>query len=420
MPARSVPATPVLAALALLLAAGLPAAWPAPALAAAADVKPAPKDWLAGLSDFSGGPAPTTDTLKGQVVLILTWTSYHPPSVQALARAGRLAEAHAKDGLIVIAAHRADRFDNAAKVATDRGYKGLLAKDTGSLRSALAAESDPKFFLIDRAGNLRASNLSGDAVESALTPLLAETADAASKSAAPAQAKGPSRPAVVTRELASSEQAGRSRTAVPFTPPPDSAYAAAAWPAKNEGKNSVQGVDLGLGGDDHQGKPLPGFSDLLNTGYWVTPKPASLAGKVTIIYIWTPAELPGYRFTPQVDEVQRNNLDDVAILAYTGADLLGGGSRDRKVKQVEVERWLRENRTDLAYSWDEANRVASALGTSQFPQVYVVSSDGTVRWQGHPIDKEFRKALDLTISVDPGVRARRAAEAAALKGQPKP
>lgn len=384
----------------------------------ALELKPAPKDWLAGLSDFSGGPAPTAMSLKGQVVLIVTWTSWHPPSVQALGRAGKLAESFAGKGLVVLAAHRAERFEQAVKIAADRGYKGLLAKDT-ALRTTLGADSDPNFYLIDRAGNLRYADLAGTSLEPAVTALLAETPDAAAKVASAAQTKGQAKSGVTTRDLAGSEQAGRRQPAVAFTAPPESAYKAAAWPAKNKGESEIQGTQLGLGGDDLQGKSAPGFAEILNAGLWLTPRPASLAGKVTIVYFWTPAVVPGYRFTPQVDEIQRNNLDDVVVIAATGSDVLGAGNTNAKdkVKQVQVERWLRENRSDLAYVWDEPDTVAKNFAANQIPQVYLISTDGTIRWQGHPLDKEFRKALDLVISVDPGIRARRAAEAALLSGK---
>lgn len=381
----------------------------------ALELKPAPADWLASLSDWTGGPAPTDEKLKGQVVVLLTWTSWHPPSVAALARMGKLLESHASKGLVVIAAHRGERFEQATKVAGERGFKGLVAKDSGELRKALGADSDPNVYLIDRAGNLRFADLANEGVEAAVDLLLAETAEAAAKvPATVAAAKSAVKPTLVTRDLSGNEQAGR-KPVVKFPAPPEAAYTAAAWHKKNDGKFKLQDTELGLGGDDRQGQAYPGFAEFLQGGLWLTPAPESAAGKVLIVYFWTPQAAPGYRFTPQVEELRLNNLDDVVVVAVTGADAIGSTDNRNKLTQAQAERWLRENRSPLHYLWDEPNNRAKALNVSQVPQVYVVSTDGIIRWQGHPLDKEMRRALDVTLAVDPGIRARRAAEAAAMK-----
>jgi hypothetical protein len=57
--------------------------------------------------------------------------------------------------------------------------------------------------------------------------------------------------------------------------------------------------------------------------------------------------------------------------------------------------------------------LTSAFGGTQGltnPAVAIVSSDGVVRWWGRAGEPDFRTALDVVLTVDPGVRARRAAD----------
>jgi thiol-disulfide isomerase/thioredoxin len=388
----------------------------------ALELKPAPADWLASLSEFAGGPAQTAESLKGKVVVVATWTAWHPPSVQALTRASRLAETLGGKGLVVIAAHRAERYETATKLATERGLKVLVAKDSGALRTSLGADSDPNFYVIDRAGNVRFADVAGDALEAAVNLLLAETPESAAKVPGLVQAAGAAAPAaaVTTRTVAEIDQAGR-RPTVQFARPNEAAYAAAPWPEHNKDGGNSSISDLGLGGDNKQGKPFEAFDTLLTAGLWLTPRPESNAGRLTLVYFWTPEEFPGYRFTPQVEEMQRNNLNDLVVVAVTGPEVgsSAGSSNNKPKDQKNSERWLRENPSGLAFVWDQGSTRFTGAGANQVPVVYLMSTDGVVRWQGHPLDPDFRRALDVCLSVDPGVRARRAAEAAAMSGGAK-
>ena len=47
----------------------------------------------------------------------------------------------------------------------------------------------------------------------------------------------------------------------------------------------------------------------------------------------------------------------------------------------------------------------------------VVSSDSIARWEGTVFDDAFRAALNRVINVDPGIRARRAAEEAYIRAK---
>jgi hypothetical protein len=50
------------------------------------------------------------------------------------------------------------------------------------------------------------------------------------------------------------------------------------------------------------------------------------------------------------------------------------------------------------------------MQVNALPTVFVISTDGIVRWQGSPLSPEFRRVVDKVLEVDPGVKARRDAE----------
>lgn len=358
----------------------------------AMELKAAPADLWSGLSNWTGGSALTADSTKGKVVVVLTWSNWHPVSQQALARAQSVAEAHGKDGVIVVAAHDARRFDDGVKFAQEKAAGVVVAQDAaGAFRKALRADQDPNFYVIDRAGQVRFADIETGAVEAAVKTLVAETpeqAAAAPQKLAEAQANAAAA-AGKTRSVAAQSAAKK----VAFTLPGADAYERVPWPAKNTGE---------LNANNRQGERLPGLEEFGQGGVWLTEKPDML-GKVVVLDFWATWCGPCKAAMPMLDDLQVKNRDDLVIIAMSG--------QNDPLKQVE--RFVQTKDSQYAHLYDGKQKTYEALGVQAIPHCVVISTDGVIRWQGNPHDKGFRRAVELALAVDPGVNARKKAEKAA-------
>jgi thiol-disulfide isomerase/thioredoxin len=363
------------------------------------ELKPAPGVVYSALSNWAGTPV-TAESAKGKAVLLVTFTAWHPVSQQAVLRAEKLAQSFADKGLLVVAVHRADRFEMAGKFVQEKGLSKLsLAQDSGKLREALKCDSDPNFYVIDRAGNMRFADVQSDAVEAALNVVLGESPEAAAK--APELATSASKPKnteVATRPITETLKAGKS-IKIDYTAPNPALYGVAAWPKKNK-EDEITATNL-------QGQPLPNAGTFGLKGIWFTPKPESFEGRVLVLDFWASWCGPCKRAKPMLDDLQRNNRDDLQIVCVTGPD--------DKQEQKDAERYLREHSYAMSYFFEPDNAMHKAMGVNAIPHTVVVSTDGVIRWQGNPHDPAFRKAVETVISVDPGVQARRKAEQEAMK-----
>ncbi len=358
----------------------------------ALELKPfAPSAW-ASLKGWAGGPAPTAETLKGKVVLIVTWAAWHPPSVNAVSRADRLLAALGDKGLVVVAAHDPKRYEMATKVAQDKTFKCLVAHDEGGVfRQALRADLDPNFYFVDRAGNLRFADVESDVVERAAQTLIAETPEtaAAVPAAFAAAVKASKGPAVTTRAIAGSLQEGE------FKAPPSTAYDAAPWPAQNAGTD-----DVAVPGDNLQGQRVPDADTFGQTNLWLTPKPR-LPGRVSVLLLSATGSPKAARVRPALAALADQYPQDLVVIAVVEDDLNPG----------TLQRSYRENPPGYSVMQDRPGGIRKTAGArGEDPLVLIVSSDGTVRWQGLASDAAFRPAVEKTIAADPGVAVRRAAQ----------
>lgn len=355
---------------------------------------------LGSLTDWTNGSAPTAESLKGKALLIVTWSSWLPTSQQAMTRVAALADKYGKDGLVVIAAHDPRKWDGATAFATEKGIKVLMARDAdGKLRQALKSDGDPDLYLVDRAGNLRFADFETDVIERALETVMGETAEAAA--AVPgkvADAAKAARDAAGKTTALDTTQPPR-KPKVLFAPPSAEQYDMALWPKKNSDEAiSSQATDV-------QGQKLPvDFSQ----GEWLGDKPDFL-GRVVIVYYWGTWCPPCMRVKPTLEDMQHKMKDDLTIVAVSGY-----GSDEKN--KLQVQQYLRHHESPFVHMFDTDGKLAKGPMVRAFPTVFVLSTDGTVRWEGNPLQPDFRQVVEQIIKVDPGVMARRLAEAKAEMG----
>ena len=76
------------------------------------ELAPFPVAAWGGLTDWTGGVAPTSESMNGKPVLIVTWAGWYPVSVnQGLKPAQDMAAKYADKGLVVVGVHHDQGWD---------------------------------------------------------------------------------------------------------------------------------------------------------------------------------------------------------------------------------------------------------------------------------------------------------------------
>lgn len=370
------------------------------------ELKAFPVDAFASLTEWTNGAAPTADSIKGKVVIVATWAAWVPASQQLITRLNTLAEKH--QDLVVIAVHDGRRFEAAAAYMNERGIKLLSARDAeGKFRKAIHSDADPDLYLIDRAGNMRFADFESDVLDRAVTLAINESAEAAAKVPADVADAEKARREAAGRTTSINGIAGRTKVKVTYPPPSAEQYETVIWPKKNE----AQGMSSLA--SDIQGQKWPvDFSK----GEWLNEKP-ELLGKIVLVDYWGTWCDPCIRAKPLLEDMAEKLRDDLVVIGVTGY-----GSDEKN--KLQVQQFLRHHPDSRIHQiFDSAGELAKPMQVRGFPCVFLITTDGTVRWQGHPGQPEFRRLAEALIKVDPGVQARRAAEqkaAATMRGSVSP
>ena len=325
---------------------------------------------------------------------------------------------YAAEGLIVVGVHHAQGWDKAEQAMDRRKADFLIALDAeGKFREAIKSDQDPDFYVIDRAGQLRFADIRTESVPTAVKRLLAEDVATAGSLVSRLEA------AAAAREVEFRKPThiqGRvdlsSMPEVPFLPPSEVAYTSADWPKPkkdddNRGRNENTGP---------RPFPVPGNG-------WVDAMPPKTDGRVVVYYGWALNDPRGAEIVREMDRLQRQLGRDATIVGV----LTGVWSKERSSRNDE--RLSPEMLPSRLASFQRTHGVKHAMmidpGGSTFSNsnrnrgqdedyaAFVVSSDSILRWEGTVSDPAFRAALNRVIDVDPGVRARRAAEDAYIRAK---
>ncbi|MFO0832226.1 MAG: hypothetical protein U0637_10350 [Phycisphaerales bacterium] len=375
----------------------------------------------AKLSDWTNGKALTQTDTAGKVVLIVTWTDYLPTGRKAVQTAVRLADKY-KNDLVVVMAHSAQDWENAAKPKAAAGTL-LVAHDAkGEFRGAINADMDPDFYLLDRAGNMRYADVIAEAVDGAVDQLVKESSD----DAANINKRLDDERAALLREFKRSQAINKDGTFVeipelPFPAPSESAYNDVKWPPRPADEQKLQ--------NDPKAE-LPAKQIPLPTAGWYPKKP-ELKGRVIFAYEWNPYVSSSFaRIMAQMDDLQRKyGRDVVCVGIMINAESFNG--RKFTNEQRDPKKMM-ERFDDICKSREFAHYLVPSMDSDPFrvlqpdstettlPAFMVISSDGWCRWWQHEQAKiNGFAALDEILKTDPGVLARRQVEEEWLKTHAK-
>lgn len=390
----------------------------------AMQLKPFDTSILGHLTRWSGTPV-TAETIKDKVLLLVTWTSYaKAANSPAVNLAQRMSDRYGGKGLVVAVIHNPRGFDSASTVASELGLKIPFAADEqGLARAALKVDQDPDFFLVDRAGNMRFADIDTAGVERAVEIAINETVQqaAAVPGAAARAAEERQREMLKSREVRGAVRPGQPLT-VPFTPPPEEAYARARWPAVVT-KTGVSQFDQ-VAGRIAKDKPAATMPD----EGWLTPKPVP-TGRVTLIYQLDPMDSEVSEIPDKMARLQEAFPRDLTVIGTVFESRDDGSLSEeekaqRKRRRVEAMRELiRQRNLNHAFNAEPFKIGDQGLGDVVIPLAsrrhfsiaYLVSTDGRCRWIGNQYWEGFDTVVGDFIEADPGVRARRKAEEAAAK-----
>lgn len=379
-----------------------------------------PATW-AKLSDWQNGKALTGTDTTGKVVLIVTWTDYLPTGKKAVQTANRLAAKH-KDDLIVVLAHSQQDWAGAQKPTTAAGTL-LVAHDAkGEFRTALGADLDPDFYLIDRAGQVRYADIVAESVDAAVAMLTKESKD----DAANINSRLSDEAGKLEKDVRRSRAINAQGTFVqipelPFPQPTEKDYTDADWPRRPRDTARL---------DRDPNAQLPAKQITLPGTGWYPSKPET-KGRAVLIYTWHPSFENSFKDMPQLDQWQRQFGRDLVIVgAMVSADSVGDKkltdeekSQPRLMERFEQITHSRQFEHYLVPSldtnpWTAANDNSFGGGDQRIAigAVCILSSDGYCRWWTHEeAQGSGLAALRQVIENDPGIRARRKVEEEWLK-----
>jgi len=330
------------------------------------ETKPLDPAALASLTDWTHPGTLDPANMQGKVVILAVISAADPQSIMALSKLTRMQRDFKDQGILVAAIHPDAGFDLMhKKIATGR-VTIPVARDAGGIfATAMHTDNYPDYYAIDRAGNLRFADLDKRALKNAIKLLVSETPDIANENAA-LQAQGiePAKP----EENPETKKAAKSKI-----------YGGAAWPGHNK-KTLYAKINS-------QGKRLP--VPLFENEEWIGDE-RSLEDKVLILDFWVRSSSSGGKAAKIYTKLQETYAGKLEIVGISGAD--------EKEKILKI---LKGKQRDFAQLYDSNQTLYNALGITGTPHAVILSTDGVIRWQGFPLDKGFKKAVEQVVAADP-------------------
>jgi hypothetical protein len=163
-----------------------------------------------------------------------------------------------------------------------------------------------------------------------------------------------------------------------------------------------------------------------DVGFWPTKPP--LAGRAILMYFWHPDVPQTFAIMQDMDRIQRQYARDLVVIGVVCPIKAEGGQElkldmDADHIQKRIDDFKARYRLGHTFLIDLSGTLLSTASSRSngakviHPYVAMISSDNTLRWAGYSGRSESSGAFDRVLEIDPGVNARRRAEAAFISSK---
>lgn len=293
--------------------------------------------------EWLGSEQPTFASLAGKVVVLHSWNSKTTDGRAMIRRVHSLLRKY-RDDVEQIALHTPEEADELIKKYARHSGKMIApsAVDTeGVFMDELGMYKEPRLIVIDKQGRIRHAGISlGNLREAVEETMSVEIT-----------------PAVVADALPPREDRVDEDRAEAVPAP------TTEWPAHNRLQAGNQ--------NNLQGEKGPA----LRVQKYLKGGEPDIENKVVLMEFWATWCGPCVRGIPHLNELQAAFPDDLVVV--------GISSEDEKTVRNAMQP---NGRLDFEYTVavDPNRNIQRVVGNRGIPHCIVLSSDGIVRWQGHP------------------------------------
>lgn len=278
---------------------------------------------------------PDPEALQGKVLILQSFTTADAQRRGVLRRAENLAR-RGDEQVVFIAVHTPEGASEAERFTSRAGIPVVLDR-TGRFSDDMGFWKTPAATVIDRSGTIRLAGANVLQSNRFIEAIASE------------ESKGEA-----AKLLSREDRDKKKGDAKPAHP----------------GKVEFPDAPPVSGANDLRGKPAP----QLQVQKYITPQPDT-KGKVVMVEFWATWCGPCIAGIPHLNELQSEFRDDLVIIGVSDED-------EGKVNE------FRSNRSRPTFGYtvaiDPQRRMMNAVGPRGIPHCIVYSSDGIVRWQGHP------------------------------------
>lgn len=302
-----------------------------------------------------GGDAMVRDDFRGKVTVIQS-VGGKPSARTALEKAKKALP----EGVGLIGVHTPDQADRADDALKANAPCPVAIDATGEWCDALGVWKKPVNIVVDKTGSVRYVGLTEAGLKAKLPALLSEEVDESVEGREKPQAMG----------------APEAKPAEPVK-----------WP---EFLAPVQSAS------DMRGKKVPDF----NVEKWLTSRPDP-GNRLVAVDFWATWCGPCVKSIPHVNELTQKFGQDVLFVGVSDEKepAFNSGLKKAKLKPADFK---------YSLALDSSGTFKKFFGIQGIPHMAIFSSDGIVRWQGHPAalqEQDLEKLVAANRASSPATPA---------------